>query len=110
MLIETVAISQEHMVDALVVVMLATSKVFDHFKGKRRDHRQTKQLDDRFAALEASTKTWQTDSDEKIQRLFAFIIGPDGQNGIRGDQRKLAERVGKIEERERNPRPQPRSD
>ncbi len=88
--------------DALVVALLAISKVFDHFKGKRRDHRQTKQLDERFSALETSTKTWQNDSDEKIQRLFAFIIGPDGQNGIRGDQRDLAERVKELEKRDRD--------
>jgi hypothetical protein len=38
----------------------------------------------------------------EVRDLKAYVIGPDGQNGLRGDVREMKERVGGLEERERD--------
>jgi hypothetical protein len=75
----------EHLADALVVIIVAAKGVLDHRGGKRRDVASGSRLDR---------------IDKNIDKLFGFIVGPDGQNGMRGDLRKVEDRVCELEDRE----------
>ncbi|MDB4876476.1 MAG: hypothetical protein JWM41_2922 [Gemmatimonadetes bacterium] len=93
--------------DIAVVALVAAKAVYDVFGGKRRDRRHTAALDGRFATLELSLEQRFNGVSIGMERLGsdirevrAFVVGPDGENGIRGDLREVKERVKAIEERE----------
>lgn len=88
-----------------VALMLAVTTTLNHFKGKRRDRGNgsaletiAKKIDDnhkdttvQFAAIT-----------REMLDLKAYVIGPDGENGLRGDVREIKEEVKGILNRERD--------
>lgn len=94
-LLQAVAPHSSEMVTAGVVgVIVGAGKVWDHFKGRRRDQHQTISL----GRISQQINEVRDD----VRDLSAHVIGPDGKNGLRSDVRKLETRVDGIEERERD--------
>jgi hypothetical protein len=89
------AVQESHAIEAIVVgVMLGAGKLWDHFKGRKRDRSST-------TALTAIRDDLREVKDD-VRDLRAFVVGPDGQNGLRGDVREIKSRVIGLEERERD--------
>ncbi len=77
---------------ALTLLAVVGKGVLDHRKGKegkRESNRAMRSIDDLKAG---------------IAELKAYVIGPDGENGLRGDVRELKSDVKGILERERDRR------
>ena len=71
--------------------------IADVFGGRRKDKRQKSAFGEFRETLDERMNGF----DRRIDKLFAFVIGPDGENGIRGKQRELERRFDEMEERER---------
>lgn len=85
-------------VEAVVVgVVVGIGKLFDHRANKKRETRdrasvtQMNRIEDGLEVVS-----------NEVRDLKAYVIGPDGQNGLRGDMREMKERVGGLEQRERD--------
>lgn len=88
--------------------MIALVKLADHFGEKRRERARDTKLEAAVTAISDKVDESQRATDkrcESIERsvatLSAHIIGPDGENGLRGDLREVKKRVIGLEERER---------
>jgi|SRR6185437_2830328 len=79
--------------DLIVLALLVAFKLLDVYAARRRDRKHGETLELRLQTLQASF-------DAGLRELRAFIVGPDGKNGLRGDLRDLAERVDAAEKRE----------
>lgn len=80
--------------------IVGVGKLWDHFHGKKRERRDTQKLErisTQISDVETKVDVMQGD----VRDLRGFVIGPDGQNGLRGDMRTLTKRVDGIEDRER---------
>lgn len=75
--------------------------VLNDLKGRRKDKSQTKTLDQHFAQLAKSIDRRFNTVDTNIAEVRAFCVGPDGENGFRKDIGEIKDRVGGLEERER---------
>lgn len=81
----------------VIVIQLGTV-LAAHRKGKQRAPELGRELDKRFMPLDIKIDSL---SDE-VRDLKAHVIGPDGQNGLRGDVRELKYDVKGILDRERD--------
>lgn len=95
--------------DALVVLIVAGKGVLDWRGGQRRDRKHTSLLDTRFSTLDLSLEQRfngitreVAEVRSEVREVRAFVVGPDGENGIRGDIREVKARVIGLEERERD--------
>lgn len=95
--------------DAVVVLIVALKGVVDYRGGRRRDTRHGVALDSRFTDLSLDLEQrFNGVSAEigtvraEVAEVRAFVVGPDGENGIRGDVREVKKRVIGLEERERD--------
>lgn len=79
----------EILVGAMVVAKHANDWIADR-------HRKLE-----FAEFQLGLQTQFARLEARIDKLFAFVIGPDGENGIRGDLRKAERRLDDIERMER---------
>ena len=70
----------------IVTVAVAIKGLYDHRTNQRRDETAEEQIG-------------QIRID--IRDLKAFVVGPDGENGIRADVREIKKRVIGLEDRER---------
>jgi len=66
-----------------LTAVIGLGKVWDHYRARPR----ATQLD-----------TIAND----VRDLKAYVVGPDGQNGLRSEVRDIKERIGAMEERERD--------
>jgi hypothetical protein len=69
-----------------------------HVKGKKRDRSMGTALDARFTSVHVALE----ELSDEVRDVKAFVIGPDGQNGLRGDVKELKQDVKGILERERD--------
>lgn len=93
----------QHLGEAIVGGLVLVKQGVDFFGGRARDRRHS----DGQAKLRAEIAQQFAEFNLKLAELRAFVVGPDGQNGLRGDLGEVKERVDELEERERN-RLQPR--
>lgn len=84
--------------EAIVGALVVIKQMADVVSARKRDTRQALAFTEFKLTLEERLAGF----DRRIDKLFAFVIGPDGENGIRGDTRQLRQRVDDIEERERD--------
>jgi hypothetical protein len=94
--------------DMLVVAIVATKGLVDWTRGTRRDRRHASVLNEKFSSLDLSLERRfgqvaleMAQLDASVAEVRAFVVGPDGENGIRGDVRSLGARFDDMEERER---------
>lgn len=102
-------VSPEIVGGAIGAITIAINTVLSHFKGRNRTketndslHRHFRQLGDsidrRFDTVEE-----RIDGIERgLDRVTSFCIGPDGENGFRGDIRKINARLEEADRRERD--------
>lgn len=99
------AVDPSHLIEALGLgVAYGVGKWFDHRKGKTRD---TKDIvkSETLNRIERNVSHLTKDVDDltgDVRDLRAHLVGPDGQNGLRGDVRELKEDVKGILHRERD--------
>jgi hypothetical protein len=89
--------SRELVEAGAIGLIVGAGKLWDYFHGRRARADATangKKLD------RISTAVDKVELD--VRDLRAFVVGPDGQNGLRSDVRELKSRVDGIEERERD--------
>lgn len=79
-------------------LLVAAQWLTAHRKGRKRDLALGPELDQRFGPVQKSL----TKLSDDVRDLKAHVVGPDGQNGLRGDFRDIAKRVDGLEERERS--------
>lgn len=92
----------DHLLEAIAatVVLLGTA-IANHIKGAKREKSQGRTLERGFADLHTTIETRCNQLQEEIRTVSAHVIGPDGENGLRGDVREIKARVIGLEERER---------
>lgn len=89
---------------ALTLIAVTIKGVLDHRKGQTRDDSGSEQLTQIHRSIgEIRADVGKLGDD--MRDLTAHVIGPDGQNGLRGDVRELKEDVRGILEREREAGP-----
>lgn len=92
---------------AATFLVAAATAISSHKKGKTRDHASNSTLtriENGLHAVQRDVKRLSSDVGElrtETREVRAFVVGPDGENGIRGDVRELKETVKEIEKRER---------
>ena len=87
-------------------LVLGLGQFLTWFSGRHRGNKGKKESKDAFKRIEDSLASVQT----QVRDLSSHVIGPDGENGIRGDVRELKTAVNGILERERDgPRVSPRT-
>lgn len=84
-------IADPHMVEtATLGVVVGLGKIWDHFRSKPRDtHLRT---------IARNVDQLRDD----VRDLKAFVVGPDGNNGLRSEVRDVKGRVIGLEDRERD--------
>jgi hypothetical protein len=94
--------------DIVVVAIVATKGLVDWTRGGRRDKRHASVLNEKFSSLDLSLERRfgqvaleMKQLEASVAEVRAFVVGPDGENGIRGDVRQLGARFDDMEERER---------
>lgn len=93
------------LIGALSPVVVALVGVINHRKGKTRDAgRKTEfeQLQSVISANHLETTQQFTAVSKELLELRGFVVGPDGQNGLRGDVRELKAQVDGLVDRERD--------
>lgn len=99
------AVDPSHLIEALGLgVAYGVGKWFDHRKGQKRDTRGDVNAAT-LSRIEGKVENVTKDVDDltgDVRDLRAHIVGPDGQNGLRGDVRELKEDVKGILHRERD--------
>jgi hypothetical protein len=89
-------------IEAVAVgAIVGVGKLWDFFHGKKRERRDTQKLE-RISTQIEGVKGDINDVRDDVRDLRGFVIGPDGQNGLRGDVRTLTTRVNGLEDRERD--------
>lgn len=86
---------------ALTLIAVTIKGVLDHRKGQSRDDSGSQQLTQIHNSIGEIRSDVGKLGDE-MRDLTAHVIGPDGQNGLRGDVRELKEDVRGILDRERD--------
>lgn len=89
---------------AIVGLVVVLTPIANHFKGKKRDAGRRSEFDVLSKKIDTNHKetTLQFQAiGKEVFELKAHVIGPDGENGIRGDVRELKTDVKGILERER---------
>ena len=84
----------QYLSNGAILAVLTGKGIYDAFRGRTRDRQKTSidtQLGSRLLRIE-----------EGLRELKAHVIGPDGENGLRGDVREIKARVIGLEERERD--------
>lgn len=87
----------------MIVIQIGTI-LAAHRKGKQRGPELGRELDKRFMPLDIKIDSLAV----QVQALQAHVIGPDGQNGLRGDFHEIRRRVDGLEDRERRQGPKDR--
>lgn len=94
---------------ALTFFTVLVKTVRDWKRGERRDRAHGAHLDERFVTLDLSLEqrfngvTAQIgEVRADVAEVRAFCVGPDGENGFRGDLREVKARVIGLEDRERD--------
>ena len=118
---QVAAVAADHsaLVEYVVVgAIVGAGKLMDHLKGRGRDHRARESQSHLQSALLGVKNDIRNDIDgvrdavhaltSEVTAVRHFVVGPDGENGVRGDVRKLETRVEGIEDRERDAKPKPR--
>lgn len=88
---------------ATVAAVVAQS-VYNARGDRRRDQRHSdSQTELRLAQQEIRAEMAEgfTRVDASVNELRAYVVGPDGENGLRGDVREIKKRVIGLEDRER---------
>jgi hypothetical protein len=96
-------------IGGIIGLIVAATPMWNHYRGKRRDKSQksaidelkdalSKQIDDNHRETCATLNAFQLE----LKDLRAFVVGPDGENGIRGDLRHLKKEMQGLLERERD--------
>jgi len=86
----------QHIGEAVVGGLVVAKQLLDFIGGRARDRRHSAGQ----TSLRAELQKQFADIKLELEQLRAFVIGPDGQNGIRGDVRKAEKRLDDLEERE----------
>jgi hypothetical protein len=92
---------------AVVGLVVVLTPIANHFKGKKRDAGRKSEfvvLAEKIDKNHLATTQQFAAVNIELRDLKAHVIGPDGENGIRGDVRELKEDVKGILERERDSR------
>lgn len=113
---QAVALPTDHTVmDVLVGAILVATQLgtvlVSHLKGKRGARVATEGLDRRLATLANDLRTAigltgdsirndVTSLSTDVRDLKAYVVGPDGQNGLRGDVKELKTQVTGLLSRE----------
>lgn len=82
----------------IVGLMLGVSKVYDHFTSKKRERSSSAAMGRFSEKISLEVREVR----DEVRDLSAHVIGPDGQNGLRGDVRELKADVKGILGRERD--------
>ncbi|HKW09746.1 MAG TPA: hypothetical protein VJO33_05155 [Gemmatimonadaceae bacterium] len=77
-------------VEAILIIAVGVKAWLDRRALPRRAHELDTLLTKKLAPIH-----------KQLDELKAYVIGPDGQNGLRGDLRVAEERIDGLEERER---------
>lgn len=122
MWLETTPGKENIIAGGVVAGIIAAEKIFNHFKGKRRDRTRTDESSTTTKAVDRLTQTIDrrfdkmdsrvNDIEATVAEVRAFCVGPDGKNGFRKDIGELKEglgreigeikeKVGGLEDRER---------
>ncbi len=116
MLLEAMGLSSDvatgGIAGAIVSTVIGVVKYMDHRKGKQRDRHQAASSQAVLQAVERLSTTTSARFDQMDVRLDtmersvtevrSFVVGPDGDNGLRGDVREVKSRVIALEDRERD--------
>lgn len=81
-------------------VILGAGKAISHLRGKPARSAAARKAEEHAVKIDRISTAVDTIGGD-VRDLRAFVVGPDGQNGLRGDVRGLTKRVDGIEERER---------
>jgi hypothetical protein len=89
---------------AVMGAIVGVGKLFDHRANKKRDIRDRDRETRERASVTQMNRIEESvaETTGEVRDLKAYVIGPDGQNGLRGDVREIKERVRGLEERERD--------
>lgn len=98
---ESVSHARELYAMAAVIVIQVSTVIVAHVKGRKRPAEASKQMDRALANALTPVSIKLDSLQNDVQDLRAHVIGPDGQNGLRGDFRDLKEDVRGLLERER---------
>lgn len=79
-------------------LLVAAQWIAAHHKGRNREKSLGDQLDRKLKPLHEGMSTLTLE----VRDLRAHVIGPDGENGLRGDVRELKEEVSGLLTRERD--------
>lgn len=93
---------------SVAAVAIAIGKMIDYVDAKRRDRERDEKLEAALTSISnkvdhsaQSTDARCTAIERSVATLSAHIIGPDGENGMRGDLREVKARLIGLEKRER---------
>jgi len=88
-----VTADQGHVITEAVAlgVAVGANNVWSHLKGKKRDRSMSKE----FREIKDSVHEVKSD----IKDLKAYVVGPDGSNGIRADVRDLKSDMNRLKEK-----------
>jgi hypothetical protein len=92
------------LISALGPVAVAALGYSNHRKGKTRDRARKsefEQLQETIAKNHGETTQQFSAVSRELVELRAFVVGPDGENGLRGDLKELKSTVTGLVERER---------
>jgi len=92
MLLQTMSFIEPHSVveAAAIGAVVGLGKVWDHFTAKPQRGE--------IRAISKAVDDLRND----VRDLKAFVVGPDGSNGLRSEVRDVKERIGGLEDRERD--------
>lgn len=97
-----------HAIEAVVLGgLLGIGRWLNRREGVKKDSAAHESRQSIRASLDTLTGTVEGlrtdvgDLREEVRETRAFVVGPDGQNGLRGDLRKAESRIDAIEDRER---------
>lgn len=84
-------------VESLLTLAVCGKALTDHLREKRREASRDEKIRGSFHGVHQRLDALQLE----VHDLTAYVIGPDGENGIRGDVREMKQKIDGLEERER---------
>lgn len=82
--------------------LLLLKGVHEHWKDGRRDKKHSAELTEQLEDVSTRFEKRCDGIERSVATLSAHVIGPDGENGIRGDVRELKVKMEGFERRERD--------
>lgn len=81
--------------------LLALKALQEAIAGRRREKRQSTELSTQLGEVTGAFQQRCDGIERSVATLSAHVIGPDGENGLRSDVRKIQDKLDDFERRER---------